>query len=402
MPDLVLDHVRAMQPGEGIIANRVRVRAGKIVELDGAPASEADEHVDAAGHLLTPGLIDLHTHGIHQYAYESSPENIRAGAELLGRYGTTSILPTLYEVVLPGRSGELAQLASALPQVTAACMPGFHLEGPFLALPGAGIRTVPGDVKLLDEQIAAAGGRVCAVSISPDTPGILPVIERLVEAGIVPFITHTRASVEQTQAALAAGARHATHFYCVFPLPEETDAGVRPAGAVEAILADRRASVDFVADGIHAHPVTIQAAVVAKGYEGVILITDANVGAGLPEGVYDTPGGYRVRITPGDAARICDAGHPLQGGIAGSSLTMDRGIDNLLRWLDLPDEQVWAMGTSNPARLMGWSHKGVLRAGADADLVLWDRDAAGKLRALQTWVGGRCVYSLATSDIHNG
>ncbi len=122
-----------------------------------------------------------------------------------------------------------------------------------------------------------------------------------------------------------------------------------------------------------------------------MLITDSNVGAGLPEGVYQTPAGYPVKVSPDDAARINDPTHPNYGCLTGSALTMDRGINNLLKWLDISAEQVWAMGTSNPARLLGLTDKGVIREGADADLVLWEQ-IDGQLRPVQTWVGGECVY----------
>jgi N-acetylglucosamine-6-phosphate deacetylase len=192
--------------------------------------------------------------------------------------------------------------------------------------------------------------------------------------------------VEQTEAALAAGASHATHFYDVFYSPAETDPGVRPVGAVEAILADPHATVDFIADGVHVHPAAIRAAVAAKTFAGVALITDSNIGAGLPPGVYDTPWGYPVRVAPETAAR-----HATKHFLAGSALTMDRGMANLLRWLPLPPEQVWAMGTLNPARIAGLHGKGRLEAGADADLVLWNDD----LRPAQTWVAGNCTYEKA-------
>ena len=287
--------------------------------------------------------------------------------------------------------GKLERLATTLDSVRDVSMPGLHLEGPFFALTGAGAKTIPGDVELLDEMIAATGSRIRAMSISPDAPNIVPVIERLVETGIVPLMTHTAATVEQTQAAIDAGARHATHFYDVFPVPAETDPGVRPAGAVEAILADRRCSVDFIADGVHVKPVVIRMAVAAKGWRQVMLITDSNVGAGLPPGMYESPVGGMLRIAEGDAVRIHDPGSPMNGGLAGSALTMDRGMSNLLTWLDLPEAETWAFGTINPARLLRLTNKGTLRVGADADLVLWDRDANG-LHAVRTWVAGRCVY----------
>jgi len=271
------------------------------------------------------------------------------------------------------------------------CVPGLHLEGPFLGLSGAGAQTIPGDLGLLDELLSAAGGRVAVMSISPEVPNILPIIKRLCQSRIVPFITHTQATVEQTEAAIEAGARHATHLYDVFPVPKETDPCVRPVGAVEAILADPRCTIDFIADGVHVHRIAIKATVAAKGWQRVLLATDSNVGAGLPPGQYVSPVGGTVQIAPGDAARIHDPGSPLHGQLAGSALTMDRGMANLLEWLDLPEEHVWAMGSRNPARLLRLPSKGTLRAGADADLVLWDQ-AAGRPRAWRTWVRGRCVY----------
>jgi N-acetylglucosamine-6-phosphate deacetylase len=390
--DLLIKNVRVMHPGQGIVGDRLRISAGKI-SADDSPV-EHTETIDGGGRLLTPGLMDLHTHGIHTYLYEHSPEQLVCCTEVLPKYGTTAVLPTLYTVMNRKSLKHLEALAVALDSVEHVSVPGFHMEGPFLALAGAGAETVPGDVGLLKEVLAAARGRVSALSVSPDTPNILPVIEYLCGCGIVPFITHTAATAGQTLAAFEAGVRHATHFYDVFPAPPVTEPGVRPVGAVEAVLADPRCTADFICDGVHVDPLAIRSTVAAKGYRGVILITDSNIGAGLPAGRFDTPWGFPVR-TPGDGpARIDDPGSPKHGLLAGSSLTMNQGISNLRRWLDLPDEQVWAMGTLNPARLLGLDTKGDLRTGADADLVLWDEQPDGSLEANRTWVGGNCVYSL--------
>ena len=160
---------------------------------------------------------------------------------------------------------------------------------------------------------------------------------------------------------------------------------MRPVGAVEAILADPRCSVDFIGDGVHVHPTAIRAPLAAKGYKNVMLVSDSVFGAGLPDGIYDSPWGSPIRVSRGDASRMHCPGCPSHGLIGGSSLTLDRGMANLLRWLDLPAEQVWAMATRNPARLLGLKGKGVLQPGADADLVLWDQ-SDGQLRAVRTWV----------------
>jgi N-acetylglucosamine-6-phosphate deacetylase len=386
-------NVRALEPGEGVIAAWLLIQNGKIaatgsvnhVPDDGMPT------IDGGGRLLTPGLIDVHTHGVEHFAYEAGPEQLIAASRRLGRYGVTSVLPTLYRTMTRPRLKDLQQLAAAISSVEDVFIPGLHLEGPFLGLPGAGAQTIPGDVGLLDELLAAAGGRVAVMSVSPEVPNVLPLIERLCQRGVVPFITHTQATAEQTEAAIDAGARHATHFYDVFPVPKETDPGVRPAGAVEAILADPRCTADFIADGVHVHRTAIRAILAAKGWQRTLLATDSNVGAGLPPGIYTSPVGGTIRIAPGDAARACQPDSPLDGTLAGSALTMDRGIANLLDWLDLPEEQVWAMGTRNPARLLNLACKGTLRVGADADFVLWDH-AAGQLRARRTWLQGRLVY----------
>ncbi|MCG8448692.1 MAG: amidohydrolase family protein [Pirellulales bacterium] len=389
----LIENALLLHPGQWVRPGSVLIENGVIATID-PDKSRVEGHcetVNAMGALLTPGLIDIHCHGIQRFLYEVAPEQIQAAAAVLPRFGTTCVLPTLYTVMNRDSLNLLEKLSDELPKTVGAAMPGFHLEGPFLALPGAGADTVPGDLVLLEEILSATSGRVVAMSVSPDTPNIIPVIERLYEQRIAVFITHTHASVEQTQAAIEAGARHATHFYDVFPVPEVYEPGVRPAGAVETILADARCTVDFICDGVHVHPMAIRAALAAKGSEGVVAITDANIGAGLDDGIYETPWGYSVRASVSDAARVADENHPLQGGLAGSSLTMDRAILNLLNWLDLPPYQVWAMGTTSPAAVAQLATKGDLREGADGDLVLWDWEG-NQLQAKRTWVAGKCVF----------
>ena len=384
----LLANARMVLPGERMLSGSVLIDDGKIVAINPAETPESASRIDCRGGLLTSGLIDMHTHGIqrHSYHWDQPPEKFAAALRLLPQFGTTCVVPTIVPPAKAELLEPLARLFETLPHGAGAVVPGFHLEGPFVALGGAACTTLPGDLGLLEDLLAACGRRVSIMSISPEQKDVIPVIQCLRERNILPFITHTRASVEQTEAAIEAGARHATHFYDVFPVPEETDAGVRPVGAVEAILADSRASVDFICDGVHVHPTAIRAAVAAKGWEKVMLITDSNIGAGLPSGAYDTPWGYQVRVAPGDAAR-----HASKGFLAGSALTMDVGMKNLLRWLApaLAPEQIWAMGTLNPARLLGLTNKGRIALGADADLVLWDQ----QLTAVKTWVGGQCLFT---------
>ena len=391
MSTTLITNARLVFPGQRIVPGSLLLQAGRIAAIDPAPAAvPADAaRLDAGGRLLTPGLIDVHTHGVGHHLYESSPESLLAGLPFLARFGTTGVLPTLYRVMNRPSLPQLARLSAALDAVRGVAVPGWHLEGPFLKLPGAGADTIPGDLGLLREILATTGGRTRAMSVSPDSANIIPVIEHLVAQRIVPFITHTRASTEETERAIDAGARHATHFYDVFPVPEIIEPGLRPCGAVEALLADSRCSVDFICDGVHVPPVAVRAALAAKGPAGIILITDSNIGAGLPDGIYPTTFGFPVKVSARNAARIHDPANQNHGALAGSALTMNVGIAHLHQWLKLPAEQIWAMGTANPARLLGLATKGVLAPGADADVVVWNAD----FTPVHTWVAGERVFT---------
>lgn len=385
MTSFVVRNVRIVDPGRGIRTGNVMVDAGQVVavgDLDDVDAANCSQ-VEGRGRLLTPGLVDIHTHGIHNFSYENGPDALIQGTRLLPRYGVTTILPTI--IPRPDRIWleQLDQLAHALDSVEGVNVPGFHLEGPFMAITGASCPKLHGDTALLSDLIAACRDRVSAMSLSPETPGILPVIRALRERGIAVFLTHTAASVEDTRAAIEAGARHATHFYDVFGSPPEHDAGVRPVGVVETVLAHPGVSVDFIADGVHVHPEAIRAALCAKSSSGVALITDSNVGAGLPPGRYDTPWGFPVDIGPQGGAR-----HATEGFLAGSSLTMNRGMANLTSWLDLPEEEIWAMGTITPSSIAGLESAGDLRVGSSADIVLWGEH----FEPDQTWLRGISVY----------
>lgn len=380
--------ITILHPGKGLQTGRLEVENGIIVKTSASFLPEKDEPGE---YILTPGLIDVHTHGIGSSAYGQSAEMLHASVEHLLNHGTTTVFPTIVPDVASKKGFEqISDIASELSNVANINMPALHLEGPFMAVSGAACTTMTGDIKLLDDLIAAAENRVAIMSLAPEVTNIIPVIERLVERGIVPFLTHTQASVEETERAIAAGARHATHFYDVFPVPPATDGGVRPVGAVEAILADDRCSVDFIADGVHVHPAAIRMALKAKGWKQILLITDSNIGAGLPSGTYPTPWGYSIKVDKHQGARVADAGHPKHGRLAGSALTMDEGINNLWRWLDLSPAQVFAAATLNPADILGLN-KGRLTVGYDADLVLWKKCGENYVPS-HVWVAGKQIF----------
>lgn len=390
------DDVPVLNPGQGFVRGRVRVEDGLVLDVSGTAMSELDAGKEEF--ILTPGLIDVHTHGIGRSAYGESADMLYSAADQLIRHGTTTVFPTIVpDVATEEGLAKVAEIAAELPRVEQVNMPALHLEGPFMAVSGAACSTYAGDVKLLEELLDAADRRVAIMSLAPEVANIIPVIERLAELDIVPFLTHTQAGVEETEKAIAAGARHATHFYDVFHTPPATDGGVRPVGAVEAILADDSCSVDFIADGVHVHPTAVRMALKIKGWQRIVLITDSNIGAGLPAGIYPTPWGYTVEVSRERGARVADKKHPKYGCLAGSALTMDEGVNNLTKWLHLPFARTFAMGTLNPAKLLGLK-KGAVEPGYDADLVLWEKLGDNTYRACRTWLAGELSEPARCAD----
>jgi len=391
MPRVLIENATVVHPGEIVTQQTVTLAAGKIESVgptDSVSASPADRVVDAGGNYLVPGFIDLHIHAAHKFYIDNSADDLRAICELLPRYGVTGFLPTL----TPRPKGEDARFVASLAKIRsdATQIFGFHLEGPFLSLTGALSPEVLGtaDPQRVQALIEAAQPYPAIFSISPEFPQIGELIP-LMAAGAMPiFITHTGANVEQTQAAIEGGARHATHFYDVFPTPEEDEPGRRPCGAVEAILADPRVSVDFVLDGVHVEPIAVQMALCCKGQDQVCLITDANVGAGLPPGRYSFADQEVEFAYEGAPARLTENSH-YPGAIAGSGLTMDRAVRNAIDMLDVNLPQAIRMASANPARVLGLAdHKGQIEAGFDADLVVLNQS----LQVTQTWIAGRCIY----------
>lgn len=369
----------------------VLLEDGKIAAISptGKIKYEDAETIDAGEKLLSPGFVDLHIHGCGEYLIDDGPQSLAQLCKLLPRYGVTGFLAG----VCPRPEGEdaefLAQLAKVKSQGTQIL--GFHLEGPFLSLTGALPPEALGtaDVDRVRKLIEAGGEYSVMFSISPEFEGITDLIPIMSADGKLPvFITHTKANVKQTQVAIEAGATHATHFYDVFYAPDESDPGVRPCGAVEAILADDRVSVDFVLDGEHVDPVAVRMALACKGSRKVCLITDANRGAGSAPGRYRF-GNREVTFAYQGAPARFSGNSDFPNLLAGSGLTMDLAVRNAVKMLEVSASLAAGMASTNPIRVLGFdSRKGYVREGYDADLVLLNKE----LEVECTFVAGRCVY----------
>ena len=371
--------------GNSIEEGFLRCDNGIIVEVSPHPFHE--EFLDMSDCYIVPGFIDLHTHGIHHYLADNGIDDLVQICRIQPRYGVTGFLPT----IAPLPAGKDALFLQELARVNSdgSCILGFHLEGPFLKITGAlSSEAVSGaDAGRVESLIRAALPYKAIFSISPDVEGIESLIPLMAANNIPVFMTHTAATVQQTQRAIELGARHATHFYDVFPCPPVSEPGVRPCGTVEAILADRRVSVDFILDGVHVDPVAVKMALACKsgGPGRVCLITDSNVGAGLEPGRFNFGSSGEIYFTSkGAPARLVK-----DDTLAGSGLTMDQALRNAVHLLGLDLPEAIKMVSAYPAEIIGVSdRKGKLQTGYDADFVILNN----QLEVVQTWIGGKCYY----------
>jgi N-acetylglucosamine-6-phosphate deacetylase len=207
--------------------------------------------------------------------------------------------------------------------------------------------------------------------MAPEVLGAIPCIKAAREAGVVVAMGHTDATYEQARAAIAQGVRHAVHVYNAMRPFSHRDSGV-----IGAVLTTPEVTGELIADGVHVEEAAMRLLLQAKGAAGVILISDGLSATGMPDGKYML-GQFEVTVSGG----VC---RNAEGKLAGSTLTLDRALRNVVGLgIALPDAV--RMLTTNPAKLLGIEFKkGTLRAGADADIVLLDE----KLQVTNVWTRG--------------
>jgi N-acetylglucosamine-6-phosphate deacetylase len=258
---------------------------------------------------------------------------------------------------------------------------GVNLEGPFLAQEcrGAHDPAVVRDPDVMEFRRLAelAGGTLRVLTLAPELPGAAEVIAAARTAGVVVSIGHSAASADVVGTAVDQGASLVTHlFNGMQPLHH------RRPGLVGAALTSPALTCELIADGRHVDPVAVRLAVAARGADGIALVTDCLSPAGLPDGEHELGPGVRVTVTDG-LARL-----PGTGTIAGSTLTMDQAVRNVVRFAGVDLVAASRMASETPARLLGLPGlTGRIEAGSLADLVVLDHE----LIVRATMVGGTWV-----------
>lgn len=334
-----------------------------LATTDGAAPWLSAEWIEAWDRILTPGFIEVHTNGAGGYdAMDSAPDTLIQMARVLARFGTTAFLPTLITAPKAEILRGLTSLAQAVETARGGATPlGIHLEGPFLSPSRRGTHPMeclrPPTIEFLTEALDAARGRLKILTLAPELPGALEVIERLRRDGVIAALGHSDATYEETQQGIEAGARHAVHLFNAMRPFNHRDPGI-----IGAILNDDRISAEIITDGIHVHPQVVRTLFRAKRRDGIVLSTDSISAAAMPDGGY-LLSGKRVTVTGG----VC---RDADGRLAGSSLTQDQALRHLMAWAEISAAEAVAAATVNAARVLGLENKGRIRPGADADLVL--------------------------------
>jgi N-acetylglucosamine-6-phosphate deacetylase len=376
---------RLFTPFEVIDHPRVVVDGGRISKIGSARDVEAVGQVlDLGNAAIAPGFIDIHIHGGGGHdVMEDDSAALPAVETLLAQHGVTGYFPTTVTAPLDQTLRALERLGAAIESAEAdvdaarvrrARPLGIHLEGPFISHARRGVHP-PADLlaprlETFQKFWQAARGKIKVMTIAPELEGATEVIAEAARRGVCVSLGHSDATLDATERGIAAGGRHATHtFNAMRPL------GHRDPGILGAALMDDRLTADVIADGIHLDPMVLQLFLRAKGPERAVLITDAIAATGMPDGRYRL-GSLEVDVH----GCTCTS----EGKLAGSVLTMDCAVRNVVELAKWDLRSAVQLATANPARVVGQKLRGRIAAGMAADIVVLNDEGIVQ----QTIVGG--------------
>jgi N-acetylglucosamine-6-phosphate deacetylase len=372
--------------GDPGFIGQIRIEDGSIVEVKPAPAEAAadDVHIYAAGDsLILPGFVDIHCHGGGGGDFTDGKQALAESALLHHlAHGTTGMAAT----TMTTHFEQIEAALSVLEQFRQhhpirSMLIGVHLEGPFISPRWPGAQNpqyiVPPAPGRLLEWLNRYPGLIRILTLAPEQPGAEELIRIAASHGVVPACGHTDATYEQIRTAIDWGLRHAVH--CGNAMRGFHH---REPGTFGAVLLHEELSTELILDGFHLHAAASALVMKCKPNQ-VCLITDAMRASGMTAGTYSL-GGLQVTVGQG-CARLED------GTLAGSVLTMDQALRNLVFGMQLSVPEAVPYVSSIPARIVGSQSKGTIAAGKSADLVLMDPRT---LQVRQVMLGGRWTEEL--------
>ena len=372
---------RLLRGNEIVEFPQITISDGRITSIDTRSAGGAGDTYPEA--TLVAAYINIHVHGaVGHDVMEGTPESLRTIGCALARHGVGGYYPTTVtsttDETLRGLEG-IAAVIEGAPEADAAVPLGIHLEGPFLSAAKRGAHTaallVAPSVALFDRFWEAAHGKIRILTIAPELPAALELIEHASKLGVICSLGHSNATLEEAEAGFRAGGRSATHTFNAMRSLDHRDPGIA------AYVLDQDALyAEIICDGIHVEPAMVRLFYKAKGPERTVLITDGMAATGMPDGKYKL-GSLDVEVTNG---RCTTAGSP--GVLAGSVLTMDKAVQNFAAFTGVSMTTSAQMATRNPARLMGIQQRwGSLEVGREANFLALSAEG----RIVQSFRAGR-------------
>ena len=332
-----------------------------------------DRVIDVRGHYISPGFIDIHSHGGFGYDYlDGTVESIVKASEGHMKYGATSIVPTISSAPLDKMLFVLDSFKEAKKRAKSGPnLLGIHLEGPYFSLEEKGAQ----DPKIIRKpnkeeylKILNHSNDILRWSIAPEVEGALELGKILTERGILCSAGHTNALYKDMLRAFESGFTHITHLYSGTSTVRRINA-FRYSGVVESAYLIDEMTVEIIADGKHLPESLLKLVYKIKGSDKICLITDSIRAAGLPEGEYKRPDGRKFVVEDG-VAKLID-----RTSFAGSVATVDRLLKTMTNIAGVSLQDSIKMLTLTPARIMKIEkYKGLLTPGKDADIVVFNDD----------------------------
>jgi N-acetylglucosamine-6-phosphate deacetylase len=384
MPTILIHSGRALTPTAEIADAGILIREDVIEAIgprSGMTLPAGAQEICATDKTAIPGFLDMHIHGAGGHdVMEGNSTALRAITRKVSEYGTTSIVATTVTASTDETLRAVEGIAGFIARQHETDKPraeilGIHFEGPFISKQRRGVHPAEWiqlpSAETLSRFLKAAAGNARILTIAPEVLGAAPCIDAAREAGLVVSMGHTDATYEQARAAMARGARSATHVYNAMRPFTHRDPGV-----IGAVLTSPDVNAELIADGVHVEEAAMKLLLIAKGAAHITLVSDGLSATGMPDGKYML-GGFEVTVSGG----VC---RNAEGVLAGSTLTLDRALRNIVALgTSLPDAV--RMLTLNPATLLGIEFKkGSLRVGADADILLLDEG----LHVTNVWARG--------------
>lgn len=386
---MLIKNGRILTPDGILDSGWVLVEDGKIVSVGGGPAPAATESIDAGGLYVSPGFIDIHTHGGGGHDFtDCTEEAVIGAAKAHMAYGTTSIVPTLTSCPDEEIFAFIDCYRAAKRDMRdGPNLIGIHLEGPYFSHLQCGAQA-PEFLKDPTPEhympiLEKAGEDLIRISAAPELPGGLELGKELRSRGIMASIGHSNAGYEQVCEAMDHGYSHITHLYSGMSTIHRENA-YRKLGIVEAAYL-LPLTVELIADGCHLPPELLKLIVKCKQRDEICLVTDSMRGACLGDDYKGTvimgslKSGYEVVIEEG-VAFLKD-----HSAFAGSICTADRCVRTMVQKAEVPLPDAVAMMSRNPAHFLGIDdRKGSIAPGMDADICLFDEN----IRVKTVIVGG--------------